>query len=156
MPTSKTVASPAVQLRGFIDKYSPDVAATAREVLTWMRARLPGAIEMVYDNYNFLVIGYSPTERPSEAVFSVVLAPRWVSLCFLHGARLNDPEKLLRGGGKQVRNVRLVDGVKTLKLPAVGRLIDQALERSPVHFDETQKRQLVIRAIVAKQRPRRP
>src|SRR5438445_5726672 len=47
--------------------------------------------------------------RPSEAVFSVVLAPRWVSLCFLQGAKLPDPERLLRGGGKQVRNIRLED-----------------------------------------------
>jgi Domain of unknown function (DU1801) len=156
MPTSKAAASPAAQLRGFMDKYSPEVAATARAVLTWMRARLPGAIEMVYDNYNFLVIGFSPTERPSEAVFSIVLAPRWVTLCFLHGARLDDPEKLLRGGGKRVRNIRLESGVKTLKQPAVGKLIDQALSRSPVQFDDTQKRQLVIRAVVAKQRPRRP
>jgi hypothetical protein len=153
---TKPPESPAAQLRGFIAKYSPEVAATARAVLTWMRARLPGAVEMVYDNYNFLVIGFSPTERPSDAVFSVVLAPRWVSLCFLHGARLDDPEKLLRGEGKRVRNVRLVDGVKTLKLPAVGKLIDQALSRSPVQFDDTQKRQLVIRAVLAKQRPRRP
>jgi Domain of unknown function (DU1801) len=156
MPTSKTTASPAAQLKGFIDKYSPEVAAEARAVLKWMRARLPGAIEMVYDNYNWLVIGFGPTERPSEAVFSIVLAPRWVTLCFLHGAKLDDPEKLLAGGGKQVRNIRLADGVKTLKLPAVQALIDQALSRSPIQFDDTQRRQLVIRAVVAKHRPRRP
>ena len=155
MPTSKTSASPAAQLRGFIDKYSPEVAAEARAVLTWMRARLPGAVEMVYDNYNWLVIGFGPTERPSEAVFSIVLAPRWVTLCFLHGARLDDPEKVLKGGGTQVRNIRLA-GVKTLKLPAVRALMDQALSRSPVQFDDTERRRLVIRAIAAKQRPRRP
>jgi hypothetical protein len=109
----------------------------------------------VYDNYNWLVIGFAPSERASEAVFSIVLAPRWVTLCFIHGAKLDDPHKLMKGGGKQVRNIRL-DGVKTLKLPAVRALMDQALARAPVQFDHTQKGRLEIRAIVAKQRPRRP
>ena len=38
-----------------------------------LRKLLPGAIEMVYDNYNALVIGFSPTERPSDAVLSLVI-----------------------------------------------------------------------------------
>jgi hypothetical protein len=29
-----------------------------------LRQRLPTANELVYDNYNFFVIGYSSTERP--------------------------------------------------------------------------------------------
>jgi hypothetical protein len=133
----------------------PEVAKEARAVLTWMRGRLPGAVEMVYDNYNFLVIGFSPTERPSDAVFSVVLAPRWISICFIRGAKLSDPDKLLRGAGNQVRNIRLA-GVETLNEPGVRALIDQAVDRSPVSFDPSKRRQLVIRAVVAKQRPRRP
>jgi len=31
--------------------------------------KLRGATEMVYDNYNGLVIGFSPTEKPSLAIF---------------------------------------------------------------------------------------
>lgn len=120
-----------------------------------MRKRLPGAVELVYDNYNWLVIGFGPSERASEAPFSIVLAPRWVTLCFLRGATLSDPEKLLRGGGKQVRNIRL-DGVKTLNQPAVRALIDQAVAQAPVRFNAKQPRRLLIRAVIAKQRPRRP
>jgi len=48
---------------------------------------------MVYDNYNFLVIGFSPTERPSEAIFSIAMSPRRVSLCFLQaGPSCQTPE----------------------------------------------------------------
>jgi len=50
-----------------------------------MRARLPGAVELVYDNHNALAIGFGPTERASDAVFSIALFPRWVSLFFLRG-----------------------------------------------------------------------
>jgi hypothetical protein len=155
MPTSRMSPSPHAQLRGFIAKYTPTVASEARAVLAWMRARLPGAVELVYDNYNWLVIGFGPSERASEAVFSIVLAPRWVTLCFLQGARLDDPQGILRGSGKQVRNIRL-DGVKTLRVPAVQALMDQALLQSRVPFDPTQRRRIVIRAVLAKQRPRRP
>jgi len=42
---------------------------------------------MVYDNYNALVIGFGPNDRPSLAIFSIVLFPRWVTLCFLQGGR---------------------------------------------------------------------
>jgi hypothetical protein len=45
------------------------------------------------------VIGFGPRERPSEALFSVVVYPRYVSLAFLTGTTLTDPERMLRGDG---------------------------------------------------------
>jgi hypothetical protein len=146
---------PEKQLDGFIAKYTPEIGKLAHAVLKKMRKRLPGAIELVYDNYNFLVIGFGPTDRPSEAVFSVVLAPRYVSLCFIQGARLADPDKLLRGTGKQVRNIRL-DDTAVLDRPAVRALMEQAIELGGTPFDRKTPGRMVIRAISAKQRPRRP
>src|SRR5271168_381219 len=96
-----------VQLDSFLSKYDPDVEAFARRALAKMRKLVPGAVEMVYDNYNWLVIGFSPTERPSEAILSLVLPPGRVTLCFLQGAGLPDPAKRLRGTGNVVRNIRL-------------------------------------------------
>ena len=61
----------------------------------------------MYDNYNALVVGFGPTERPSDALFSIVVYPRYVSLAFLTGATLTDPEGVLEGEGKKVRHVRL-------------------------------------------------
>ena len=93
--------SPQAQLAEFIAKFTPEVAALAEAVLAKMRKHYPTAIQMVYDNYNFLVIGFSPTERPSQAIFSIALFARGVSLCFLQaGPTLPDPEKLLKGSGK--------------------------------------------------------
>ena len=57
--------SPEKQLEAFLAKYSPEIRALASKALTKMRARLPGAFELVYDNYNALAIGFSPTERTS-------------------------------------------------------------------------------------------
>jgi hypothetical protein len=148
-------ASPETQLAGFIAKYTSEIGKLARAVLAKMRKRLPGAIELVYDNYNFLVIGFGPTDRPSEAVFSIVLAPRRVSMCFIQGARLVDPDKLLRGTGKQVRNIQL-DNAAVLDQPAVRALMQQAIELGGKPFERKNRGRMVIRAISAKQRPRRP
>ena len=148
------MSTPAAQLRGFIAKYSPEVASDARSVLAWMRKRLPGAVELVYDNFNWLVVGFGPNDRASEAVFSIILAPRWVTLCFLQGARLKDPGRILRGGGKQVRSIRLI-GDTTLASPDVRALIDQAVAKARTPFNPKARRRLLIRAVVAKQRPRR-
>src|SRR5688500_7259592 len=87
--------TPKKQLDGFIAKYSPAVAKTAKAALEKMRMRLPGAIELVYDNYNALAIGFAPTEKTSDAVFSIALWPSWVSLFFLQAEGLSDPKNLL-------------------------------------------------------------
>jgi hypothetical protein len=147
--------SPAKQLDGFIAKYSPEVGALARAVLARMRARLPGAIELVYDNYNALAIGFGPTERTSDAIFSVALWPRWVSLFFLQGAGLPDPNGLLKGSGKVARHLVLEDAAD-LDRPAVQELIACALERARTPLDGTGPGRIVIKSVSARQRPRRP
>ena len=143
------------QLEAFISRYTPEVAACARRALATMRRRLPGAVELVYDNYNALVIGFGPSERASEAIFSVALYPRWVNLFFLQGATLPDPDRRLRGKGKFVRNIVLRDASE-LDEPEVRKLIDQAVRRASNPIDGRCRRRLVIRSISAKQRPRRP
>src|SRR5262245_31588094 len=120
-----------------------------------MRERLPGAVELVYDNYNALVIGFGPTERPSQAIFSVVVFPRWVTLCFLQGAKVPDPQRRLQGNGKQVRHIRLA-AADDLDTPGVRDLITRALECASGPFDGTGDGRLIIKSISAKQRPRRP
>jgi hypothetical protein len=150
-----TDASPEKQLAGFLAKYTPEIAAFARSVRAKMRARLPGAIEMVYDNYNALVIGYLPGERPSEAIFSIVVYPRWVTLFFLQGAGLPDPHKRLNGSGKLVRHVVLKEP-EDLDTPEMEVLFEHALDRAIKHLDPKQPHRLVIKSVSAKQRPRRP
>jgi hypothetical protein len=146
--------SPERQLAAFLAKYTPETAAQAEAALAKMRARLPGAVEMVYDNYNALVIGFGAADRPREAVFSIAVYPDHVTLCFLWGVGLFDPGKLLRGGGTQVRHIRL-DGPETLDEAPVRALMAEAIARSAKPFDDTQPNRMVIRAVAAKQRPRR-
>jgi hypothetical protein len=144
------------QLDGFIAKYTLAMQRQMRAAIRKMRARLPGAVEMVYDNYQWLVVGYGPNDRASEALFSLAFAPDHVTLCFLrNGPRIPDPKKMLRGAGTRVRNVRLVDGTD-IDTPAVDALMRECerLAGDPIPKDAPDV--TIIKAVSKKQRPRRP
>lgn len=140
----------------FIARYAPEVAAEIRAARARLRKRIPRGHEMVYDNYQSLVFGFSPTERPSDAPLSIAAMPRWVTLCFLKGAKLKDPKKLLKGEGTTVRSVRLMGGASDIAKPEIAALIDQALALQEQAFDAAPKLTTTIRSISARQRPRRP
>ncbi len=145
--------SPASQITGFLAKYEPGIARQALAVRRAMRALMRGAYELVYDNYNALVFGFSATERPSDAVLSVIVLPDHVTIGFLYGARLKDPGRVLKGGGNQVRSVRL-ESPADLALPKLKAVLTEALAASRVPF-EKRKGSTVVRSISVKQRPRR-
>src|SRR3954447_21572570 len=104
--TARTSADAETQLDSFIDKFDPKHQAVIRSVRKLLRKRFPTANEIVYDNYNFFVIGYSPTERPSDTIVSIAGAANGIGLSFYHGATLPDPQKLLQGSGNQNRFLR--------------------------------------------------
>jgi hypothetical protein len=146
---------PEMQLDDFLAKYSPAVEALARAALAKMRTRLPGALELVYDNYNALAIGFGPTERTSDAIFSLALWPCWVSFFFLQGAGLPDPNRLLKGSGKVARHI-VLEQADDLDKPAFQELIARALESARTPLDGTGPGRIVIKSVSARQRPRRP
>jgi hypothetical protein len=152
---AKTSDTPARQWAAFLSKYDPAIAKVAKAAVARMRKYVPGAVELVYDNYNALVMGFGPTEHASEAIVSIALYPRWVTLFFLQGARLTDPARLLKGAGSRVRHI-VVSEVAILDQPAVRGLIRQAIATAPRPIDAGAKRRMVVRAVSAKQRPRRP
>jgi hypothetical protein len=143
------------QLAAFVAKYTPEIGEQVCAILQTMRSRLTGAIELVYDNYNALAIGFGPTERVSEVIFSIAVYPRWVSLFFFQAHGLADPEKLLKGSGKMARHIVLTDP-EALNSPSIRALMDQALKKAVKPLDPTQPHRIVIKSISAKQRPRRP
>jgi hypothetical protein len=150
----KKEQSPEKQLASFLAKYSPEIRALALRALAKMRARLPGAVELVYDNYNALAIAFGPTERLSDVIFSITLYPRWVSLFFRQGAGLPDPRKLLKGSGRTIRHI-VLDNAAVLDTPAVRALIAHALQQAPKPIDSTEPNRVVIKSVSKKQRPRR-
>ena len=151
MPSSSAAEK---QLAGFVDKFSPQNQRLIRSVRRALRRRFPTAHELVYDNYNFFVIGYCPTVRPSDCIISMAADANGLGICFIHGAKLPDPKKILSGAGKQTRFLRL-ESAAVLVRPEVGALLRAAVARAKIPFPTTGPRQLIIRSVSAKQRPRR-
>jgi hypothetical protein len=148
-------SSPEAQLEGFIRKFEPAIAAQIRDVLDRMRARLPGAIELVYDNYNALAIGFGSGEKVADVIFSIACFPRWQSLFFFPATGLNDPKGLLKGSGSRTRHI-VLKTPSMLDDSAVKSLMKQALKNAGNPIDPKQPNRIVIKSISAKQRPRRP
>jgi len=156
-PAARTAATrPAYEkaLDGFITRFGEADQRLIRAVRKAMRKRLPAANELVYDNYNFLVIGYGPDERPSNAIFSIAARANGVGLCFIRGAGLHDPHHLLQGSGNQTRFIRL-ESVATLARPEVEALMAEAIRRSKVPLPVAGKGKLIIRSVSARRRPRK-
>jgi len=144
---------PEILVQGFIDKFDPEMARQIRSVRKVLRKRLRGAVEMVYDNYNFFVIGYGPNERASEAVLSIAAQAKGVSICFIQGAKLPDPTKILKGSGNQTRSLPVANA------DVLARVDVEALIRAALGLGKTPMPATggytVIKSVSEKQRPRR-
>ena len=152
MPTATT--SPAKQVERFISKFDPSVAKLARIARRAMRKRFPTAVELVYDNYSALAIGFSSTERTSDVIISVAVYVSGVIIYFMYGRSLPDPKRLLQGSGKQGAFIRFTD-ISVLDDPAVGALLTAAEKRTKPPLRSSGRGYTIVKSISAKQRPRR-
>jgi hypothetical protein len=155
-PSTQSVAeqqSAEAEVLALIAKLAPAHLRLVGAVRLWLRKRLPTAHELVYEYRDWLVISYSPNEHGYEGVLAIRASADGVKLYFNSGKELPDPEKLLRGSGKQTRSIQL-EGASTLARPAVARLIEEAIARNRVPFALTGRGPVVVRSASAKQRPR--
>jgi hypothetical protein len=147
-------ASVSVQLYSFIANFDAKVGRLIRAVRSALRRRFPTANELVYDNYNFFVIGYCTTERPSDCMVSLAAQAKGVVLSFYYGSTIPDPDKLLQGSGKQNRFIRL-ESAATLKAPGVEALLKAAVAQAKTPLPASGRGKTIIKSISVKQRPRR-
>lgn len=142
------------QLAAFIARFEPKNARLIRGVRRALRRRLPTAVELVYDNYNALAIGYASTERQSDVMVGLAATSRGVFLSFNHGAALPDPAHLLEGGGTRHRFLRLASAAR-LADEDVAALIDDAIDAAKTPLPAAGRGYTVIKSVSIRQRPRR-
>jgi hypothetical protein len=148
-----TTAPPAKQIAGFIAKFDPKIAKQIRACRSALKKRFPTAFEIVYDNYNFFVIGYSSTMRPSDCIVSIAANSKGVGLSFYWGATLPDPHDILEGSGSQNRFIRLTSPT-TLSDPKVTALISAAVAQAKTPLPIGTRGTSIVKSVSAKQRPR--
>jgi hypothetical protein len=146
--------TPERQLASFIAKFEPKLARLIKACRAELRRILPTAFELVYDNYNFFVIGYCSSERASDCIVSIAAAANGVGLSFYYGAALPDPSGILEGSGKQNRFLRLPSASR-LRDPEVLELVSAAAARGKTKLPGSGRGRLIIKSVSVKQRPRR-
>ena len=132
------------QLTAIIDHRPPDMAKLTKAVLTKVRERLPGSVEMVYDKKNALVIGFCSAERGASVINSIAVYSKWINLYFFEGDTLPDPDGLLQGSGSMVRSIRVTDAAE-LDRPAVRALMAAARQCAEPPLDPKAKRKAILR-----------
>jgi hypothetical protein len=154
-PTQRAPAQdPEKQIAAFLAKFDAPQAKLIRLCRKRLRAMFRTANEIIYDNYNFFVIGYSPTLRPSDTIVSLAAAANGVGLSFYRGSTLPDPKQVLLGSGKQNRFIRLPDDA-VLGKRVVRDLIAAAVAQSKVPLPSTGTGVTIIKSVSAKQRNRK-
>lgn len=155
---TKATAAPPVwsarQLESCIARLPPPMAKLTTAVLKRMRARLPGAVEMVYDKSNALVIGFCPDDRALNVINSIAVYTNWINLYFFEGDSLPDPEGVLQGSGTMVRFIRLASAADRDR-PAVKALMAAALRRADPPLERGARSRIVIKQVSKKVRLKR-
>ncbi|HVV48028.1 MAG TPA: hypothetical protein VHO06_00050 [Polyangia bacterium] len=119
--------TPAGQLESFIAKFAPANQRLIRASRARLRRRFPAANELVYDNYNFLVVANCPTEKPGDSYFSIGADKNGANVFFGYtGTKLADPRRLLQGTGARNRFLRL-DAAGALDRPAIVALLEASI-----------------------------
>jgi hypothetical protein len=141
---SRTSHSAKRQLAMILSGLPPAMEKLTRAVLPKIRSRLPGAVELVYDKKNSLVIGFCSDERASNVINSIAVYRNWINLYFFEGHTLPDPEGLLQGSGSTVRSIRIT-AASDLDTPAVKALIAEARKRADPPLDPRAKGQVILK-----------
>lgn len=105
------------------------------EIVLWLRdfvwGMYPQANELIYDNYNALAFGWSPTDKVGHTFCSIAVGrtSKNVHFGFYWGSELSDPEKILIGEGNQYRYI-LVKDQKDFPKAYIKKLVKEAYANS--------------------------
>lgn len=91
----------------FLLPYPDKVKASALWLREFVWDLYPDTNELIYDNYNAVAFGWSPTDRAGDVFCSIAVFSNHVNFGFNRGADLEDPAKMLTGEGSQYRYITI-------------------------------------------------
>jgi hypothetical protein len=111
----------------FLKPFGDDIT----DLVMWLRDfawdLCPEANELIYDNYNAVAFGWSPTDKVGHTICSIAVgrSSKNVHFGFYWGSELSDPGKILLGAGNQYRYILVTDKKKFPKT-YVRKLVKEA------------------------------
>jgi hypothetical protein len=131
------------------------------ELVMWLRDfawdLCPQANELIYDNYNAVAFGWSPTDKVGHTSCSIAVgrSSKNVHFGFYWGSELSDPKKMLLGEGNQYRYILVTDKNKFPKA-YIKKLVNEAYVNSLSKVkDQKQIKQglTIVKSVSEKKRP---
>jgi hypothetical protein len=145
------------ELLKFLKPFGQDVI----DKVMWLRdfawELCPQANELIYDNYNAVAFGWSPTDKVSHTICSIAVgrSNKNIHFGFYWGNEITDPDRLLLGEGNQYRYI-LVPDIKSFPKTYIKKLINEAYANSLSKVkDKSQiiQGQTIVKSISEKKRP---
>ena len=115
----------------FLKPFSADTQKIVLQLREFVWDLYPKANELIYDNYNALAFGWSPTDRVGH-IFANIAVGRTnsnIHFGFYWGAQIADPKKILLGNGNQYRYI-LVSDIETFPKTYIKKLLKDAFANS--------------------------
>jgi hypothetical protein len=106
-----------------------------QDLVLWLREFVwdlyPQTNELIYDNYNALAFGWSPTDKVGHTFCNIAVGrtSKNIHFGFYWGSQISDPEKLLIGNGNQYRYT-LVKSKKDFPKAYIKKLLKEAYSNS--------------------------
>jgi len=115
----------------FLKPFPEDIKNLALRLRAFVWDLYPDCNELIYDNYNALAIGWSPTEKLGHTFCSIAVGRSSfnVHFGFYWGSQLADPKKILLGEGNQYRYI-LVRSWEEFPKAYITSLMKSAYENS--------------------------
>jgi len=135
------------------DKYT-------QEIVLWLRSIVwdlyPGTNELIYDNYNAVAFGWSPTDRVGHTFCSIAIGrtSKNIHFGFYWGNEIADPKKILLGDGNQYRYI-LVKDKKDFPAAYIKKLMKEAYANSLAKVNDNKllmEGATIVKSVSAKKR----
>src|SRR5215468_10167407 len=115
----------------FLTPFPSGVKERALALRAFVWDLYPHCNELIYENYNALAFGWSPTDRVGHTFCSVAVgrSSHNVHFGFYWGSELSDPKKMLLGEGNQYRYI-LVKNKEGFPNAYITKLVKEAYANS--------------------------
>jgi len=146
-------------LMKFLRPFTKDINECVMCLREFVWDLYPQTNELIYDNYNALAVGWSPTDRVGHTFCSIAIGrtSNNVHFGFYWGSEIADPDKILLGEGNQYRYILVPDKEKFPKA-YIKKLVKEAYANSLAKVKDRKqlmKGQTIVKSISTKKREKK-
>jgi len=113
----------------FMLPYRDSVKAAALWLREFVWDLYPDTNELIYDNYNTVAFGWSPTDKAGDVFCSIALFTDHVNFGFNRGSEIPDKQKKLLGDAALYRYIKVYDK-EDFPETYIKQLLEMAYENS--------------------------